>query len=82
LNQLVDQYKDVVFLSFALDAPEQLRDFLKSFPFRYQIVPNSQKVADGYRVAAYPTHIVIGPTGDIVFEGNEDLAGLKPALAR
>jgi thiol-disulfide isomerase/thioredoxin len=82
LNQLVEQYKDVVFLAFALDAPEQLRDFLKTFPFRYQIVPNSQKVADGYRVAAYPTHIVIGPTGDIIFEGNEDLAGLKAALAR
>jgi thiol-disulfide isomerase/thioredoxin len=82
LNRLVAQYKDVVFLAFALDEPEQLRDFLKAFPFHYNIVPNAQKIADAFRVAAYPTHIIIGPAGDIVFEGQEDLASLKAALAR
>src|SRR5262249_39556362 len=29
LNQLVEQYKDVEFLGFALDDSDQLRDFLK-----------------------------------------------------
>ena len=82
LNQIVEQYKDVVFLGFALDGEDQLRDFLKKFPFNYQIIPNAQKVADGFRVAAYPTHILIGPAGEIVFEANEDVESLKRALAR
>ena len=82
LNQLVEQYKDVVFLGFALDGEDQLRDFLKKFPFRYQIVPNSQKISDGFRVAAYPAHVLIGPTGEIVFEAVENVDSLRAALAR
>src|SRR5579871_344573 len=82
LNQLVELYPDVVFLGFALDGEEALRDFLKKFPFRYQIIPNSQKVADAFHVAAYPQHVVINPGGEIILETNEDLAALKSALAR
>jgi thiol-disulfide isomerase/thioredoxin len=82
LNQLVEQYKDVVFLGLALDGEEQLRDFLKKYPFRYEIVANAQKIADGFRVAAYPTHVVIGPAGQIVFEGLENVDALKAALSR
>jgi thiol-disulfide isomerase/thioredoxin len=82
LNQLVEQYKDVVFLGFALDGEEQLRDFLKKFPFHYVIVPNAQKVADGFRVAAYPTHIIINPDGEIAFEVIEKVESLKAALDR
>jgi thiol-disulfide isomerase/thioredoxin len=81
LNQLVEQYKDVVFLGFALDGEDQLRDFLAKFPFHYQIIPSAQKVADGFHVAAYPTHVLIGPTGDIVFEAVEDVEALKATLA-
>jgi thiol-disulfide isomerase/thioredoxin len=83
LNRLVERYKDVVFLGFALDDEDQLRDFLKKFPFHYQIVPNAQKVADGFRVAAYPAHILINPAGEIAFQANQDdVEALRTALAR
>jgi thiol-disulfide isomerase/thioredoxin len=80
LNQLVEQYKGVVFLGLALDGEVQLGDFLKKFPFHYEIIPNAQKIADGFHVAAYPTHILINPAGEI--EVIEDVESLKAALAR
>ena len=82
LNQLVEQYKGVVFLGFALDGPAQLDDFLKKYPFRYEIIPDAQKIADGFRISAYPTHILIDPAGEIRFETIEDVGSLKAALAR
>jgi hypothetical protein len=69
-------------LGFALDGEVQLADFLKKFPFHYEIIPGAQKIADGFRVAAYPTHILINPAGEIGFEAIEDVESLKAALAQ
>ena len=82
LNQLVEQYKDVIFLGFALDDSGQLRDFLKKYPFRYEIVPNSQKIADGFRVSGYPAHVLINPAGEIALDTIDNVESLKAALAR
>jgi thiol-disulfide isomerase/thioredoxin len=82
LNPLVEQYPKFVFLAFALDGEEQLRDFIAKTPFRYEIVGNAQKIADAFEVNGYPTHIVINSNGEIVFETNDDLNGLRAALAR
>jgi thiol-disulfide isomerase/thioredoxin len=82
LNQLVAQNPGVVFLAFALDGEAQVGDFLKKFPFNYTIVSNAQKIADGFHVAGYPTHILINPAGEITFQSIGDVESMKAALAR
>jgi thiol-disulfide isomerase/thioredoxin len=82
LNPLVEHYPEFVFLAFALDGEDQLREFIAKTPFHYRIVANAQKIADAFRVTGYPTHIVINSAGEIVFETSDDLDGLKAALAR
>lgn len=66
LNEMVESYGDeVVFLAFALDAPENLREFLEEMPFEYTIIPDAHLLADQYTVSGYPTHIVIDKEGNV-----------------
>jgi thiol-disulfide isomerase/thioredoxin len=70
LNELVKQYKDnkdVVFLAIALDGASDLRDFLKTMPFDYQIIPDGRYYAQKYGVTSYPTHVIVGKDGLIKF---------------
>ena len=77
LNTLTDEFKDedVVFIAFALDNAEALREFLKEKEFTYQIVPDSSKIASLYGVKVYPTHVLINKKGELEFMltgGSED----------
>ncbi len=77
LNEIVKQYKDnsnVVFLAIALDGASELKDFLKTMPFDYHIVPDGRYYAQKYGVTAYPTHVVVGKDGMIKFS----TVGLAP----
>lgn len=69
LNELVTKYqnrKDVVFVSLALDKPEQLNAFLLKKPFSYAVVANqSQFIGEVLGISAYPTHIVVDKEGTI-----------------
>ncbi len=74
LNQLVVQYKtkDVVFIAFTEDDEAKLKKFLKTKPFKYNIIPKSTEVIETYMnetdiggVMRYPTHIVINQDGKI-----------------
>lgn len=67
LNQLVKDFhgKDVVFVAFALDKAEDLQTFLKQTPFDYEVVPDSDKIAQTYEVMTYPTHVVIDKRGRV-----------------
>ncbi|MES2418925.1 MAG: TlpA disulfide reductase family protein [Bacteroidota bacterium] len=70
LNELVKQYKDhkdVVFLAIALDNVSDLRGFLKTMPFNYNIVGNGQYFSQKYGVKGYPTHLIVGKDGLIKF---------------
>ncbi|WP_051691904.1 TlpA family protein disulfide reductase [Pedobacter borealis] len=69
LNQLVDAYqgKDVEFISLCNDSEEMINAFLKSNAFKYHIVANTFKLANTYKVAGFPTHVVIDKSGKIVF---------------
>ncbi|TET67601.1 MAG: TlpA family protein disulfide reductase [Candidatus Aminicenantes bacterium] len=69
LNNLTEEFKekDVVFIAFALDKEKNLKSFLQETPFKYQIVPNAGKIADQFRVRAYPTHIIINKEGRVEF---------------
>jgi peroxiredoxin/tetratricopeptide (TPR) repeat protein len=68
LNQLVAEFKDkeVVFIAPSLDAPETLRDFLKTTAFNYHIIPNAEEIVAGkFNATKFPTHIVIDQDGQI-----------------
>lgn len=70
LNEMVAKYKDnkdVVFLAIALDSRSELRDFLKTIPFNYNIVDDGRYYADKYGVKSYPTHVIVGKDGFIKF---------------
>ncbi|MCZ4243744.1 TlpA family protein disulfide reductase [Pedobacter punctiformis] len=69
LNELVTTYKDknVVFLAIALDEKHDLKDFLKTTSFNYNIVDGGRYIANKYGVKGYPTHVVIDKSGFIKF---------------
>jgi len=70
LNDLVAEYKDnpnVVFLAIATDEKYDLKTFLKTNPFSYNIVDGGRYIADKYKVKLYPTHAVIDKAGKIKF---------------
>lgn len=69
LNELTDSFakKEVVFLAIALDERNDIRDFLKSYPFRYNIIPDGRSVAGQYNIGLYPTHVILDRDGKVVF---------------
>ncbi|WP_406826740.1 TlpA family protein disulfide reductase [Pedobacter sp. KACC 23697] len=70
LNELVAKYKDnkdVVFLAIALDEKYDLKSFLKSTAFDYNIVDGGKYIANKYGVKGYPTHVVVDKKGYIAF---------------
>lgn len=70
LNELVTKYKDnkdVVFLAIALDEKSDLKNFLKSTAFNYNIVDGGRYIANKYDVKGYPTHVVVDKKGYIAF---------------
>ncbi len=69
LNTLVEEFggSDVVFVGFATDPADPLREFLAKIEFKYRIVPEASKIASLYGVSLYPTHILIGKDGQIAY---------------
>jgi thiol-disulfide isomerase/thioredoxin len=68
LNQLVKEFKgkDVVFIAFANDEENELREFLKTKAFDYQIVAGGFNVGMDYQVSVWPTHVIIDREGNVV----------------
>ncbi len=70
LNKLVDNYKDnpnVVFLAIALDYSYDLKKFLKTTTFNYDIIDNGRYIADGYKIGLYPTSVILDKEGKVAF---------------
>lgn len=70
LNEMVasfKEHKDVIFIGIALDQKYELQEFLKTFPFDYNIIDNGRNLAASYRVNSFPTHVVIDRDGKIKF---------------
>jgi peroxiredoxin len=65
LNQLVQHFQgqEVVFIGLAADPAEELREFLKTHEFLYQVVPDATPIAELYVVRGAPTHIIIDQEG-------------------
>ena len=70
LNALVEKYKgrdEVVFLAVALDARQQLLEFLQMMPFKYNVIADGRYVARKFGVSAFPTHVVVDKAGLVKF---------------
>lgn len=69
LNQLVQQYKrkDVVFIAFALDKPEKIKNFLKKHNFEYIQIPSSDALTQKFKISTWPTHVIINKKGIIKY---------------
>jgi len=67
LNQLHRIYspKGVQFLAPSIDSKTKTEAFLRQHAFKYDIVLNGEDLAADYKVAGYPTHVVINPTGAV-----------------
>ncbi|HKX31310.1 MAG TPA: redoxin domain-containing protein [Blastocatellia bacterium] len=68
LNRLVREFKNrnVVFLAPALDSQESLKNFLKTLPFDYHVIPDADEmIIRKFNTRAFPTHIVIDQDGQI-----------------
>jgi len=70
LNQLYAKYKDnkdVIFLAIALDDKYDLKKFLQTNPFNYNIVADGKYYSDKYDVHSFPTHLIVGKDGLVKF---------------
>jgi thiol-disulfide isomerase/thioredoxin len=70
LNEMVAKYKenkDVVFLAIALDDRSDLKEFIKTLPFNYNIVDDGRFYSSKYGIKGYPTHVIVGKDGLIKF---------------
>ena len=67
LNTMVNEFKDkdVVFVAFATDQEKELREFLKTKAFDYQIIPNAETIHEKYDINFWPTHIILNRDGKL-----------------
>ena len=96
LNKLVDQYrdnKDVVFLGLAASKRPELEKFLRSHPFKYQVIPDSTMIIlskfgtpdkNGDINVPFPMHYVIDKNGNIVVktQGIKGIDSVKKELSK
>ncbi|MHC4991712.1 MAG: TlpA family protein disulfide reductase, partial [Planctomycetota bacterium] len=89
LNQLVESYAerdDVVFIAFAMDPADALREFLAEKPFDYAIVPSAGHLTQLFEARSYPTHLIIDREGRIAARlvgGSKDRhEDLRPLIER
>lgn len=68
LDTLVSEFKDkdVVFIAFATDQENELREFLKTKSFNYQIIPNAETIHSKYNIE-WPTHIILNRDGRVLY---------------
>lgn len=66
LNKLVAEYKEnVIFVAPTFEGFKVVNDFLKKYPFEYDILPNSKELSDRLKIASYPTHVITDDSGVI-----------------
>ncbi|MCS3737059.1 peroxiredoxin family protein [Mucilaginibacter dorajii] len=68
LNEVSAKYKDnpnVVFIAVALDFKSDLKKFLATTPFNYQVVNEGGIYAKEYGIALYPTNLILDKEGKV-----------------
>lgn len=85
LNELVANYQqnpDVVFIAVALDERYDIQEFLKTNPFRYNIIDGGRYIASRYNINLYPTHLVLDKEGKAVFHSSGYSMGTVPWIKK
>ena len=59
--------KEVVFIAVSLDRLYEIKDFLKTNHFIYNIIDDGRYIASKYNVTLYPTHVVLDRQGKVIF---------------
>jgi thiol-disulfide isomerase/thioredoxin len=83
LNQFATQYKsneNVVFIAFTEDNETKLAKFLKSKPFKYNIIPKSGETIKMFSSnMVFPTHYLINQAGkiEVIAAGTSGLMKVK-----
>ncbi len=86
LNQFADKYKNnanVVFIAFTEDNEAKLTKFLKSKPFKYNIIPKSNETIKMFSTnMVFPTHYLINQAGkiEVIAAGTSGLMKVKTKL--
>jgi thiol-disulfide isomerase/thioredoxin len=86
LNQFATQYKgnsNVVFIAFTEDNETKLAKFLKTKPFKYNIIPKSAETIDMFSTnMIFPTHYLINQDGkiEVIAAGTSGLIKVKTKL--
>jgi len=84
LNEVFAKYKDnpdIIFLSYALDSKEKLKDFLTERTFEFHIGDKENDMT-AFQVAGYPTNFVIDQNGtiDLIIGGSQVKGVIKIVL--
>lgn len=63
LNKLVEKHKDdknLLFISLALDSPEELKKYLKEKAFYYEVIPDQREfITNTLKLKRFPTHLIV-----------------------
>ncbi|TAH10623.1 MAG: TlpA family protein disulfide reductase [Sphingobacteriia bacterium] len=73
LNKLVDKYKEdknIAFIAIALDDASDIETFIKTYPYKYQIIDKGRWIASKYGINSYPTNVVVDKAGLVQFHSN------------
>jgi len=81
LNSLIDKYKkrkDMLFVSLASDAPDELKAFLKQTTFNYTVISDQHNFMErNFQEPSSPTHILIDKNGQITLITNKSTVLIK-----
>jgi len=73
LNKIALKYANdpnVVFVAVALDRAYDINEFIKTSPFSYHIIDDGKIYADLYKIHLYPTNVVVGKDGKVMFHSS------------
>jgi len=56
-----------LFVGIALDAKNELQEFLEKTPFKYAIIDNGRFAADKFGIRFFPTHVIVDTEGKVYF---------------
>lgn len=66
LNDFLKSRQDLNFLAVTFDDPDEARDFVKRFGFRWRVVPDARDFIDRMRVANYPLMALFDADGRLL----------------
>lgn len=68
LNKLAEKYANnpnVVFIAIALDQSYEIKDFIKTTPYNYHLIPDGRYEAGKFNINLYPTNVVVDKEGKV-----------------